>query len=58
MCKRIDDNGIKFMLSNSSSKLSYELYSDFCVETVRAPRSISRRADGRNSVDEIVVRNY
>jgi hypothetical protein len=35
-----------------------ELYADFAIDTVMAPRAISRDATRRTAVREVVVRSY
>lgn len=57
-CRRIDKIGAKFMLSNSHTQAGLELYRDFDVRVIDAPRSISRDGAGRKPVQEILVRNY
>lgn len=48
------------MLSNSSSKLIHDLYSDYKDNTiiVRAARNINSKASGRGKVDEVLIMNY
>jgi DNA adenine methylase len=46
------------MLSNSDTPLIQELYKDFRVDVVLAPRFISRKATERRPVQEVIVRNY
>jgi DNA adenine methylase len=50
--------GVKCMLSNSDTPLVRELYADFRCDQVLAPRAISRRGDGRQSVAELIVLSY
>ncbi len=50
--------GVKCMLSNSDTPLVRELYADFRCDQVLAPRAISRRGDGRQSVSEVIVLSY
>ena len=57
-CAAIDRRGGLFMLSNSDTPLTRELYRDFNIEEVRAPRSINSKATKRGCVGEILVRNY
>ena len=52
------DRGVKAMLSNSATPIAREIYSDFRVDEIEAPRVISSKAATRGSVMEIVVRNY
>ena len=54
----LDRRGVKCMLSNSHTPLICDLYKDFHIETVTAPRAIARTAEGRAPVLEVVVRNY
>jgi DNA adenine methylase len=46
------------MLSNSDVPFIRELYSDFNIDTVAAPRAINCNAAKRGKVSEVVVRNY
>ncbi|MGM0574600.1 MAG: DNA adenine methylase [Myxococcota bacterium] len=55
---RLASRGVRCVLSNSDTPLVRELYEDFRVETVLAPRAISRRADGRRPVREVIVRSW
>jgi DNA adenine methylase len=52
------DRGCKVMLSNSDTEFIRELYADFHIETVMAPRMVNRDAAKRGPVAEVVVRNY
>ncbi len=54
----LDRRGCKLMLSNSDVPLIRELYQDFTVDTVAAPRAINCNGKGRGKVTEVVVRNY
>jgi DNA adenine methylase len=46
------------MLSNSDVPFIRELYQDFRIDTVAAPRAINCNAKKRGKVSEVVVRNY
>ncbi len=54
----LTERGVQCMLSNSDTPLIQELYADFRVETILAPRAISRNGAGRSAVREVIVRNY
>ncbi|MEM7135401.1 MAG: DNA adenine methylase [Myxococcota bacterium] len=54
----LDRRGCKLMLSNSDVPFIRELYADFRIDTVAAPRAINCNARGRGKVSEIVARNY
>lgn len=57
-CHVLDGRGVKFMLSNSDTPLINELYQDFHVAKITAPRAVSCKADGRKPVQEVLVTNY
>lgn len=58
-CGRLDDMGVRFMLSNSDVPLVHELYgSRFDVRLVLAPRAVSCKGEGRKPVHEVLVTNY
>ncbi len=57
-CIEVDKIGAKFILSNSYNTLILELYKDFKIETIKAKRAINSKANKRNSINEVIVRNY
>jgi DNA adenine methylase len=59
-CKQLHERGVKFMLSNSDTQLIRNLYKDsiFNIQTVVAPRMVNCKANGRNGVNEVLIRNY
>lgn len=56
--KALDRRGCKLMLSNSDVPFIRDLYRDFEVDTVAAPRAINCDATKRGKVSEVVVTNY
>jgi DNA adenine methylase len=56
--KALDRRGCKLMLSNSDVPFIRNLYGEFKVDTVAAPRAINCDATKRGKVSEVVVRNY
>lgn len=58
LCDKLNDRGVKFLLSNSATNFIKELYKDYRVEIVQAKRSINSKGDMRGEVDEVLVRNY
>ncbi|MFG5387549.1 DNA adenine methylase [Enterococcus faecalis] len=56
----LDKKGCFVMLSNSSSKLIHDLYSDYKENTIiiGATRNINSKASGRGKVDEVLIMNY
>lgn len=55
---KIDKNKGYFILSNSYSEETLELYKDFNISIIEARRSINSKATKRGKVKEIIVRNY
>lgn len=58
VCDELDSMGIKFMLSNSDTKLVNELYANYEIKKVFASRQINANADGRGKITEVLARNY
>ena len=58
VCDELDSMGVKFMLSNSDTKLVNELYANYGIKKVFASRQINANADGRGKITEVLVRNY
>ena len=58
VCDELDSMGVKFMLSNSDTKLVNELYENYNIKKVFASRQINANADGRGKITEVLVRNY
>lgn len=57
-CKKLDEKGVYFVLSNSSVKVLVDKYEEyFTVHTVQAARSINSKASKRGEVNEILVSN-
>ena len=56
--KALDRRGCKLMLSNSDVPFIRDLYGDFQIDTVAAPRAINCNGGKRGKVSEVVVRNY
>jgi len=57
-CLRLNEKGVKFLLSNSLNPLIQELYKGFRVEIVSAVRAINSQADKRGQIQELIIRNY
>lgn len=57
-CDYIDSIGAKFMLSNSSAPLIYDLYDEYQIDEVLANRAVNCKANGRGKITELVIRNY
>ena len=59
-CRRLHEQGVRFMLSNSDTPLVRALYADapFHIGEVQAPRMVNRNPAGRGAVNELLIRNY
>ena len=57
-CDELNNNGINFLLSNSSSEFIKNLYKDYKISTVKANRAINSNGSDRGEVDEVLIRNY
>ena len=57
-CNILNDNGIKFILSNSASDFIREIYSDYNIHIVQANRFVNSNSSRRGQVDEFLIRNY
>jgi DNA adenine methylase len=57
-CDELTARGVQWMLSNSGCELVNDLYSQYQIETVQAPRSINSKANDRGDVTEYLIRNY
>ena len=56
--RELDRRGCRLMLSNSDVPFVRELYREWRIDVVMAPRAISCDGAKRQSVAEVVVRNY
>lgn len=58
LCHRLNNRGVRFMLSNSSAPLVLELYKAFNLQFVQASRSINSQGNKRGKILEVLVTNY
>jgi len=56
--RRLDEEGVKVILSNSMTPLVKKLYRGFTIKEVFANRAVNSRADGRGKVSEALVTNF
>lgn len=54
----LHERGASVLLSNSDTPLVRELYADFHIEEVHAPRLINSDASGRRNVRELAIHTY
>ena len=58
VCNTLHHKDVKFLVSNSDTPLTRELYSEYNIETVFASRAINCKASGRGKITEVLIRNY
>lgn len=58
VCNALNDKGIKFLLSNSSSDFIKDIYSDYHIYVVQANRAVNSDSSKRGQVDEFLISNY
>lgn len=58
VCRKLDANGVKFMLSNHNTKLIRELYRDFKIDVINAKRLVGGKGATREDVEEVLITNY
>lgn len=58
LCDRLNDRGVRFMVSNSNAPLILDLYQNYKIELVYATRAINSKANKRGKIPEVLVTNY
>lgn len=60
ICDELNNRGVYFLLSNSSTEFILNLYNepDYTIDLVDAKRNINSNAENRGVVKEVLVRNY
>ena len=58
ICNKLNENGVKWIQSNSNSPIIKDLYEGYNIKEVLAPRSVSAKGDGRGQVTEVIITNY
>ncbi|ULG74444.1 DNA adenine methylase [Macrococcus brunensis] len=58
VCNDLNDQGVKFLLSNANVPSIQELYQDYNIEIVNAKRNINSIGTKRGLVEEVLIRNF
>ena len=58
VCLKLNQVGVKWLVSNSNTPLIRELYRGFRIEEVSATRAINSKASKRGPITELMIRNY
>ena len=56
--KSLDKKGAIIMLNNSDTEYTRELYKNYRIEIIKAPRFVAAKGKSRKPVNELVVMNY
>ncbi len=56
--KRLDEKGVKVMLSNHNTPFINELYKDYIITVISAKRNINSVGSKRGAVEETIITNY
>lgn len=57
VCKTLDEMGVLFVLSNSSTEENRKRYEAFNISVVQMRRSLNRNVEGRGAIDELLITN-
>lgn len=57
-CNILTNLGVKWMQSNSSASIVFEMYKDYKIETLEVKRSVGALAKSRARVYEVIITNY
>jgi DNA adenine methylase len=57
-CQDLNKRGVRFLLSNSNTDLTRELYQTFSIQEVSAPRMINSKSARRGKISEVLIRNF
>lgn len=58
-CDKLNNKGIKFLLSNSSCEFINELYkNDYNIKIIKAKRVLNSDGNKRGEIDEVLISNY
>lgn len=58
LCDYLDSINVKFLLSNSSTPFIIDLYKNYKIEYIQAPRNINSVGTKRGKISELLIRNY
>lgn len=56
--RKLTEKGVKVMVSNSSSKLTIDLYEEFNIHYVEVSRTNGAKSSSRGIIKEVIITNY
>jgi DNA adenine methylase len=57
-CDCLSNLGVKWMQSNSSAPIVFEMYKNYTIDRVAVNRNVAASSGARTVVDETIIRNY
>ena len=54
----LNENGIKFLQSNSDTPFIRELYKEYKIEVIEVSRMIISKSSGRVNIQEVLISNF
>ncbi len=58
VCDELHNKGVKFLLSNSDTEFINDIYKEYTIKKVLAPRNINSKGDKRGKISEVIIMNY
>ncbi len=58
LCVKLNNLGVKFLLSNSATPFILDLYKGFKITIIKAARNINSIGTKRGKINEVLIRNY
>ena len=58
VCKKLNEKGVKFMVSNHNTELIKELYAEFNINVIKVNRLVGGKGSSRKPVEEVIITNY
>jgi DNA adenine methylase len=57
-CDTLTNMGVKWMQSNSSAPIVFEMYKNYTIDRVAVNRNVAASSGARTVVDETIIKNY
>lgn len=58
ICDKLNEKGVKFLISNSNCEFIRDLYKDYSIKKVAAKRNINASGGGNRKMEELLIKNY
>lgn len=57
-CDSLSELGVKWMQSNSSAPIVFDMYKEYNIDTISVSRNVGASAQSRKQISETIIRNY